>query len=146
MNEQNATASEQLDALLSQGKISQQDYDTLHKAMEERLAEDLKRREKELAPRLWRSGKNRYLGGVCAGLGERFGIDAWKIRLIALLLLLVMWPLTVIVYVTLWLVLPWDEPPQKRSAISYTAIREQLSRLTRRRHPLRSAEIEKKEK
>ncbi len=32
--------------------------------------------------RLYRSGKNRVLGGVCGGIGEYFGIDPVMIRVL----------------------------------------------------------------
>jgi len=37
--------------------------------------------------RLYRNNRNSILLGVCQGLGEYFGVDAWIFRLIALVLL-----------------------------------------------------------
>jgi tetratricopeptide (TPR) repeat protein/phage shock protein PspC (stress-responsive transcriptional regulator) len=70
---------------------------------------------KTAAPTGWfgglsRSPKTAVLAGVCAGLGERTQLPAWGWRLIFLagLLLLGLGPL---VYLALWIVLPWGSPP-----------------------------------
>ncbi len=39
--------------------------------------------------RLYRSSTDRYIGGVCGGLGEYFGIDPAIVRILALVLLFV---------------------------------------------------------
>lgn len=55
--------------------------------------------------RLYRSRNNRMFGGVCAGIGEFFGIDPTIVRLTFVLVTLV-WPFTPLVYIILLLVLP----------------------------------------
>jgi phage shock protein C len=57
--------------------------------------------------RLYRSKKERMLGGVCGGLGEYFRLDPTFIRLI----FIVVWFLTgfipmLIIYIILWLLIP----------------------------------------
>lgn len=70
---------------------------------------------------LYRSRDQRVLGGVCAGLGQRVGIDPWPARLLFLLVLLVVPGSQLIVYPVLWLLLPesevdsagsWGPPPR----------------------------------
>ncbi|MFB9410255.1 PspC domain-containing protein [Dactylosporangium matsuzakiense] len=48
----------------------------------------------------------RILGGVCAGLGQRFGLDPWMARLIFVLALLVIPGSQILVYPILWLLMP----------------------------------------
>ena len=55
--------------------------------------------------RLYRSRTERMIGGVCSGLGEFLGMDATVIRLIAVLIIF-MWPFTLLVYLVLMLVVP----------------------------------------
>ena len=54
---------------------------------------------------LSRSSTNSVIGGVCAGIGEFFGIDPMVIRLITLLLT-ILGGLSIWVYIILWVVLP----------------------------------------
>jgi phage shock protein C len=61
----------------------------------------------------------RVLGGVCAGLGRRFGLDPWPARLLFILLLLVIPGSQIIVYPILWIVMPsesstWHPAPVAR--------------------------------
>jgi len=48
----------------------------------------------------------RVLGGVCAGLGQRFGIDPWPARLLFVLVLLVVPGSQLLVYPILWILMP----------------------------------------
>ncbi|NMM16835.1 MAG: PspC domain-containing protein [Cellulomonas sp.] len=48
----------------------------------------------------------RVLGGVCAGLGRRFGLDPWPSRLLFILLLMVIPGSQIIVYPILWILMP----------------------------------------
>ena len=54
---------------------------------------------------LYRSCENRIIAGICGGLAEFFGLDASKLR-IALLLLILLGGLSIWVYIILWLVVP----------------------------------------
>jgi phage shock protein C len=48
----------------------------------------------------------RLLGGVCAGLGRRFGIRPWPARLLFLLVLMVVPGSQILVYPLLWILMP----------------------------------------
>lgn len=48
----------------------------------------------------------RVLGGVCAGLGQRFGLDPWVARLLFVLALLVIPGSQILVYPILWILMP----------------------------------------
>jgi phage shock protein C len=51
----------------------------------------------------------RVLGGVCAGLGRRFGLDPWPARLLFLLVLMVIPGSQLIVYPVLWILMPSED-------------------------------------
>lgn len=55
--------------------------------------------------RLCRS-RDLYLGGVCAGIAEYYGLDALVVRILAILLAMVTFGLAGIVYLVLWAHLP----------------------------------------
>lgn len=63
---------------------------------------------------LTRARQGRILGGVCAGLGRRIGLEPWPARLLFLLLLLVLPGCPVLVYPILWIVMPKDQPGEVR--------------------------------
>ncbi|MET0789074.1 MAG: PspC domain-containing protein [Cellulomonas sp.] len=50
--------------------------------------------------------QGRVLGGVCAGLGRRFGIDPWLARLLFVLVLFVVPGSQLLVYPILWILMP----------------------------------------
>ena len=56
--------------------------------------------------RLYRSKKDRILGGVCGGLGEFFKIDPTIIRLVWALLTLLSIGLGIIAYLLAWIIIP----------------------------------------
>ena len=53
---------------------------------------------------------DRVLGGVCAGLGRRFGIAPWPARLLFLLILMVLPGSQILVYPVLWILMPAERP------------------------------------
>lgn len=55
--------------------------------------------------KLYRSRTNKMLGGVCAGLGDYFGIDPTIIRLLCALFFL-MGGAGIIVYILAWIIIP----------------------------------------
>jgi phage shock protein PspC (stress-responsive transcriptional regulator) len=55
---------------------------------------------------LVRPREGRVLGGVCAGLGRRFGIAPWPARLLFVLLLMVVPGSQILVYPILWILMP----------------------------------------
>jgi phage shock protein C len=60
---------------------------------------------------LVRPRDGRLLAGVCAGLGQRFGIDPWPARLLFLLVLLVIPGSQILVYPILWILMPAQVVP-----------------------------------
>ena len=60
---------------------------------------------------LFRPREGRVLGGVIAGLGQRFGIDPWPARLLFLLILLAIPGSQIIIYPILWILMPSQDAP-----------------------------------
>jgi phage shock protein C len=58
--------------------------------------------------KLYRSTKNKILGGVCGGLGEYFDIDPSLVRLLWLVVVF-MGGSGVLIYIILWIILPEGE-------------------------------------
>ncbi len=58
---------------------------------------------------LVRPREERVLGGVCAGLGRRFGISPWTARLLFVALLMVIPGSQILVYPILWFLMPSEE-------------------------------------
>ncbi len=62
--------------------------------------------------KLYRSTKNKALGGVCGGLGEYFNIDPVIIRIFLVLAFFPFFPFTIpflpVIYIILWIILPAD--------------------------------------
>ena len=54
--------------------------------------------------------ESRVLGGVCAGLGQRFGLAPWTARLLFVLLLMVVPGSQILVYPILWILMPSEQP------------------------------------
>lgn len=54
---------------------------------------------------LSRPRQGRVIAGVCAGLGRRYGMSAWTVRLLAILSCLLPGPQFVL-YVILWVMMP----------------------------------------
>ncbi len=55
---------------------------------------------------LVRPRQGRVLGGVCAGLGRRFGLGPWMARFLFVLLLMVIPGSQILVYPILWVLMP----------------------------------------
>ncbi len=58
---------------------------------------------------LVRPVNDRVLGGVCAGLGRRYGFTPWTARLLFVLILMVIPGSQILVYPALWLLMPSEE-------------------------------------
>lgn len=58
---------------------------------------------------LVRPADDRVLGGVCAGLGRRFGFDPWSARLLFVLILFAVPGSQILIYPALWLMMPAEE-------------------------------------
>jgi phage shock protein PspC (stress-responsive transcriptional regulator) len=57
------------------------------------------------ATTLSRPRHNRVIGGVCAGIAQRFGVSALTVRVVFLLSCLLPGP-QVLIYLALWVLLP----------------------------------------
>ena len=57
---------------------------------------------------LIRSEDRGILGGVCAGVGRRFGLTPWTARLLFLLVLMVLPGSQLLIYPVLWILIPSD--------------------------------------
>ncbi len=58
---------------------------------------------------LVRPQQGRVLGGVCAGIGRRFGLDPWPARFLFVLLLMVVPGSQLLVYPVLWILMPAEQ-------------------------------------
>jgi len=56
--------------------------------------------------RLYRSRNNRMFSGLCAGLGEYIGLDPTVVRLIFALSAIFLFPVPIIVYLVMMLIVP----------------------------------------
>ena len=56
--------------------------------------------------RLRRSSHNRYIAGVCGGLGEYFGIDATVLRVLFAIAAVVGFGSPILIYLVMWVVIP----------------------------------------
>lgn len=59
--------------------------------------------------KLTRSRHNRWIAGICGGLGEFFGLSAFWFRLLFFILLLPGGLPGLVPYLILWLVIPLEE-------------------------------------
>ena len=59
---------------------------------------------------LGRPRDGRILGGVCAGLARRYGLDPWLTRLLFALTLFVIPVSQILIYPLLWIVMPAEKP------------------------------------
>ncbi len=57
---------------------------------------------------LMRPRQGRIIGGVCAGLADRFGLRPWTVRLIFLLSCLLPGP-QFIAYLAMWIIIPGEQ-------------------------------------
>lgn len=58
---------------------------------------------------LVRPRNGRILGGVCAGLGRRFGIAPWPARILFVLILMVIPGSQILIYPVLWILMPSED-------------------------------------
>ncbi|MFW6065034.1 MAG: PspC domain-containing protein [Candidatus Natronoplasma sp.] len=58
--------------------------------------------------RLYRSGKEKLLGGVCGGIGEYFQMDPVIVRIIWVILAIASLGSAILVYIILWILIPRD--------------------------------------
>ena len=67
---------------------------------------------KEKIKRLYRSGENKVLGGVCGGLGEYFNVDPVIIRILWVAFSL-LYGVGILAYILAWIIVPMN-PDHKR--------------------------------
>ena len=58
---------------------------------------------------LVRPVQGRVLGGVCAGVGRRIGLDPWPTRLLFILVLMVLPGSQILIYPILWILMPSEQ-------------------------------------
>jgi phage shock protein PspC (stress-responsive transcriptional regulator) len=69
--------------------------------------------------RTWyRSRRGKMIAGVCAGLAQQFGVSVTALRLAALVLTLLGFGWGVIIYVVLWVIMPYRED-EDRDLVDY---------------------------
>ncbi len=56
----------------------------------------------------YRPRQGRIIGGVCAGLGRRFGLGAWTVRLLAIVSCVLPGP-QFLIYIALWIIMPSED-------------------------------------
>ncbi len=61
----------------------------------------------------YRSRVNRRIAGVCGGLAEEFGVSVTVLRLAFVLATLMSWGLALVLYLTLWVVMPYRPGPPR---------------------------------
>lgn len=82
--------------------------------------------------RLYRSRKDRLIGGVCGGLGAYFAIDPVIVRLV--FVVLAVWGgLGFLGYLILWIIIP---PEERMGAISQDVISSNVSEIEQQAHNL----------
>ena len=62
--------------------------------------------ENEEYKRLYRSGKNKYIGGVCGGVAEYFNLDPTLIRILWVIIVFFPPGLGIILYILFWIFVP----------------------------------------
>lgn len=76
------------------------------------MVDDLSRRRDQ--KRLYRSGNEKMLAGVCGGMAEYFGLDPVLVRIIWVIFALASFGTAILIYIVLWLIIPkhpghiWD--------------------------------------
>jgi phage shock protein C len=60
--------------------------------------------------------QGRVLGGVLAGLAQRFGLDPWTARLLFFVILLIIPGSQILIYPLLWILMPSEEHAYAPSA------------------------------
>lgn len=68
---------------------------------------------------LVRPRDGRVLGGVCAGLGRRFGLTPWVARLLFVLLLFVLPGSQFLIYPVLWILMPDETTDHQPTVAAY---------------------------
>jgi len=91
-----------LHELLNRGALSQAEFE---QAKARLLGSSAMANSAAAVNRLRLSDEDRWIAGVCGGIGELTGVDSWVWRLVFLLGLL-LGGFTLLLYVLLWLLVP----------------------------------------
>ena len=70
------------------------------------MKKDAKTKKSKEIKRLYRSGKDRVLGGVCGGIAEYLEVDPVVIRLLWVVFTLVSMGAGVLIYLIAWVIVP----------------------------------------
>lgn len=73
---------------------------------EETIEDEQPKFESQTTKKLYRDGTDRYISGVCSGIGHYIGLDSLWVRLIFILLLLISAGTIIPVYIILWILVP----------------------------------------
>lgn len=117
MSDATASSTEQLDALLEKGKISNEEYETLRAAMR-----DSAKPQARPATGWRKSWTHRQLGGVCGGISNATGLKAWNMRLAFAIGFFLTGGFALFLYLAFYVILPWDEndpPPRRKGPLSW---------------------------
>lgn len=63
---------------------------------------------------LYRDKRRAKLGGVCAGIADKVGVEPWLVRILAVTFFIFGHALTLILYIAAWLLLD-DKPTQEKA-------------------------------
>ena len=77
--------------------------------------------------RLYRDTDHAMLGGVCAGLANRFNLDPTLVRVATIALGLVTAGTTILLYIALWIIMPAQPPETQEDAPARRPSREELT-------------------
>jgi len=104
------SSQEKLDQMLRDGKITEEDYLLLSKALARKPGswdeKDLKATGRR---KLHKSWKHRQIGGVCRGIADHFETDPMIVRVLAIVLAFMAAPVTLVAYFWMYFTLPWDD-------------------------------------
>lgn len=78
--------------------------------------------------KLYRSKKNRIIGGICGGIAEYFDIDPVLIRIIAVLTIFAN-GIGIIAYIIAWIIIPQNPEPEQVSKKEKGGLREKAEEI-----------------
>lgn len=105
---------QKLQALREQGSLTEEEFGLAKKRVLEGSSDATPKAERPSPPetalnQLRRSNSDRWLGGVCGGMGESTGIPSWAWRILFVLTAF-LHGLGVLMYVLLWIFVPVKAP------------------------------------
>lgn len=77
--------------------------------------------------KLTRTFNNKVIAGVCGGIGLYFAVDPVVVRILFILSLFVLGPLSFLAYLVLWVVVPYDKTPAVENQQTISAGNESVS-------------------